>query len=407
MTALFKIKENKWLNAAVPALLLHSCIGSVYCWSLLKGEIAAEMGVSVSSVEFAFSLAIFFLGMSAAFGGRFVEKNVKTASRLSTMFFCVGLVGAVWAIRIGSVPALFAFYGVCMGIGLGLGYLSPVKTLMIWFSEHKGLATGIAIAGFGLSKVLFSPYIQWSNAHHGIEFTLLTMSGISLVLMGFSSLFLKKPSAWREDLPPFRLRDSLKIIFNFTYIRIWLIFYLNITCGLALIAYEKELAGTVAGIVNVGLVASLTAAFNTFGRLGYSTLSDAFPRNKAWVYCIIFASSAIACALPVAGWMKVIVVVLLCVVNAGYGGGFSTLPNLLSSKFGLRQISTIHGFALSAWAWAGLSGNQLANLIVNYLKLDFGWLMTVLAVLYVLSLGISVSLLSFKKENSDVLPVAS
>ncbi|MBO5977756.1 MAG: MFS transporter [Bacteroidales bacterium] len=153
--------NNKWLNGAIPALLIHCSIGTVYCWSLLKDAIAAQLGSSVASIEWAFSLAIFFLGMSAAFGGNLVEKNVKRSAFLSTICFTVGMIGTGFAILMASPVAVLLSYGVVMGIGLGIGYLTPVKTLMMWFSEHKGLATGIAITGFGLAKVIASPIIQY------------------------------------------------------------------------------------------------------------------------------------------------------------------------------------------------------------------------------------------------------
>ena len=384
-------KGNKWVCAAVPAVLLHSCIGSVYCWSMLKGDIAEAMGVTTSSIEMAFSLAIFFLGMSAAFGGRLVERDVTLSSRLSTLCFCAGLVGAALSVQHKSVWALFLTYGVLMGVGLGLGYLSPVKTLMIWFARHKGLATGIAISGFGLSKVLFSPFIQWCGAHYGIQATLYSMAAISVALMGLSSALLRKPDNWVETVDPFSIRESWKIITDKGYIKIWICFYLNITCGLALIAYEKEL-GKLTGVANIALLASATAVFNTLGRLGYATLSDVFKRDKAWIYVIVFATSVAACLAPLAAMTMVAVVALLCVVNAGYGGGFSSLPVLLGNKFGMAKISTIHGFALSAWAWAGLSGNQLANLIINKLGMGYSTLITVIGVLFLVSMAISLTL---------------
>jgi len=130
--------NNKWMRGAIPALFLHSCIGSVYCWSLLKGEIAHEMEIPVAHIEFAFSLAIFFLGMSAAVGGRFVEKAVRVSSLLSCICFASGLFCSVWAIRAHSTLGLMLSYGCLMGIGLGLGYLSPVKTLMLTCGMYDG-----------------------------------------------------------------------------------------------------------------------------------------------------------------------------------------------------------------------------------------------------------------------------
>ena len=374
--------ENKWLRAAVPALLLHSCIGSVYCWSLLKDEIAQEIGCTVSSIEFAFSLAIFFLGMSAAFGGTFVEKNVKQSSFISMLCFTGGLGLSVVSIMMHSVIGLMFSYGCLMGIGLGIGYLSPVKTLMLWFSKHKGLATGIAISGFGLSKVLFSPFIEWCNNAHSIYHTLIIMAIISIVLMSCATYLIRKPLDWKEPQVKHNIKDYWHIISDHTYLEIWLIFYLNITCGLALISFEKSI-GLYAGLTNIGILAAFTALFNTIGRFGYSTSSD-FVDRKEWIYIVIFASSFIGMLMGCI-WL-LFIPAMLCIINAGYGGGFSTLPTLLQSRFGMAQISTIHGFALSAWAWAGLSGNQISNLVLNTLHWSYESLFGILAVLYFISL---------------------
>ena len=376
--------KSKWIHGALPALLIHCCIGTVYCWSLLKGDIAGLMKVNVSSIEFAFSLAIFFLGMSAAFGGRFVEKNVRRSSLVSMLCFSGGLLGTIYAITLGSIPLLFLFYGGIMGIGLGLGYLSPVKTLMLWFSKHKGLATGIAISGFGLSKALFSPFITWCNSGYGIKATLFCISVISIICMGAASMLIKKPDGWKEDSRKFSILEAIRTILNPVYLKIWTVFYLNITCGLALIAFEKDLAEK-SGLGWIGILASLTALFNTLGRFGYSTVSD-WTKDKSKIYLTIFFTSGLAMILPIFFGLKIwVIVVMLCIINSGYGGGFSTLPTFLESKFGMKRISMIHGFALSAWGWAGLSGNQLSNLVLNYYHGEFNDLFIVLCSLYILA----------------------
>lgn len=376
--------KSKWIHGALPALLIHCCIGTVYCWSLLKGDIAGLMKVNVSSIEFAFSLAIFFLGMSAAFGGRFVEKNVRRSSLVSMLCFSGGLLGTIYAITLGSIPLLFLFYGGIMGIGLGLGYLSPVKTLMLWFSKHKGLATGIAISGFGLSKALFSPFITWCNSGYGIKATLFCISVVSIICMGAASMLIKKPDGWKEDSRKFSILEAIRTILNPVYLKIWAVFYLNITCGLALIAFEKDLAEK-SGLGWIGILASLTALFNTLGRFGYSTVSD-WTKDKSKIYLTIFFTSGLAMMLPIFFGLKIwVIVVMLCIINSGYGGGFSTLPTFLESKFGMKRISMIHGFALSAWGWAGLSGNQLSNLVLNYYHGEFNDLFIVLCSLYILA----------------------
>lgn len=382
--------NNKWVRAAIPAVFIHACIGSVYCWSLLKGDIASEIGCSVSSIEFAFSLAIFFLGMSAAFGGSFVERNVKLASLTSLVCFVSGLLLSVLSIKLHSIIGLMLSYGCLMGIGLGIGYLSPVKTLMLWFSEHKGLATGIAISGFGLSKVLFSPFITWCNSEYGVCTTLYLMAAISIFFMSLAAILIRKPEGWVENKNKMKLIDSWNIITNPTFLKIWFVFYINITCGLALIAFEKNL-GLSVGISSVGLLAALTALFNTIGRFFYSTASD-YLKNKEIIYLIIFVSSAISMIMGISFMSMIPIMILLCVINAGYGGGFSTLPTLLQSKFGMEKISTIHGFALSAWAFAGLSGNQLSNIIINTMNLTYTHLFIVLCLLYSISFIVTINL---------------
>ncbi len=357
---------------------------------------ADEIGCSVSAIEFAFSLAIFFLGMSAAFGGRFVEQNVKKSSVLSMFCFVSGLLLSVLSIKTHSALGLMLSYGCLMGVGLGIGYLSPVKTLMLWFSKHKGLATGIAISGFGLSKVLFSPFIEWCTPQYGVCTTLTCMSIISIFFMSTAAWLIHKPKGWIEPVSKFDIKDYYHIIKNPTYLKIWFLFYLNITCGLALIAFEKSIGQTV-GIMNIGLLASLTALFNTLGRFGYSTCSD-YLNRKETIYKIIFISSCLAMLLG-SVWMVLIpTVLLLCTINAGYGGGFSTLPTLLQSKFGMEKISTIHGLALSAWAWAGLSGNQLSNLIINGLGYDYTVLFNVLFLLYLISFVVTLTIPEGKVE---------
>ncbi|MBO7173499.1 MAG: OFA family MFS transporter [Burkholderiaceae bacterium] len=383
--------ENKFVRAAIPALFIHMCIGSVYCWSLLKGQIAVDMGVGVPQIEMAFSLAIFFLGMSAAFGGRLVEKNVNFTSFLSMVCFVSGLCLASYAVTIQSLPLLFASYGALMGVGLGIGYLSPVKTLMLWFKDSPGLATGIAISGFGLSKVIFSPIIEGLLSVYDSSTTLLIMAGISVLPMTLAAILIRKPKHWIEATHKFCIKEAFRIVFNPDYIKIWLMFFINITCGLALIAFEKPI-GLYVGFSSIALLSSLTAVFNTAGRFCYATGSD-FLTRKAFIYGIIFLTSLACCFASYALMLPMVIVVALMVVNAGYGGGFSTLPIILKETFGMEKISMIHGFALSAWAWAGLSGNQLSSYLINIKGYGYEVLFGVLGVLYAISFVISLSLM--------------
>ena len=386
-----KLKENKWFRAAIPALLLHCSIGTVYCWSIFSEEIAKHIGFSKSATEWAFSLAIFFLGMSAAFLGHVVEKNIHKSSLIATICFSVGMIGTGGFIYYGGLPqnqgsliallGIYLCYGVIMGIGLGTGYLSPVKTLMLWFSDRKGLATGLAVAGFGAAKAIASPIMQSmlkNMGESGIYKMFWILGAVYFVMMFIGHLLLKKPEGWHEPQGKEEKQSIMAVIKTkkiTNYIGIWLMFYINITCGLALLSQEKMIVKCIGLAEYVGIIATISAIFNAGGRLGFSAWADKM-KDRNTVFKIIFVVSIIltAAAILTGGIINgansivltILVLVLLMFVNAGYGGGFSNIPTLLSDHYGMGSISALHGITLSAWGFAGLTGNQLATWIVNH-----------------------------------------
>ena len=381
-------RTNKWIRAAIPALLLHCSIGTVYCWSLFSENIGKHIGFSKGATEWAFSFAIFFLGMSAAFLGHIVEKDIHKSSLIAAICFAVGMAGTgafiyYGGLHKGSVVALvgiYVCYGLIMGIGLGTGYLSPVKTLMLWFSDQKGLATGLAVAGFGAAKAIASPIMEKmlaSLGEGGIYKMFFILAAVYFVMMFVGHLLLKKPEGWHEPQTKEKGESILSVIKTrpvMNYVGIWLMFYINITCGLALISQEKMIIKCLGLAGAVATISIFSAVFNAGGRLVLSAVADKM-KDRNTMYKIIFIGSIICTALViVTGGIKngngnvgliALVLVLIMVVNAGYGGGFSNVPTLLSDQYGMGSISALHGITLSAWAFAGLTGNQLANWIVN------------------------------------------
>ncbi len=397
--------SNRWTRAAIPALLIHCSIGTVYCWSLLKGDIAEYIGRSKSEVEWAFSIAIFFLGMSAAFAGRIVEKDIHKSSLIAAICFAAGFAGTGVSIYFKSLPGIYICYGMIMGIGLGLGYLSPVKTLMLWFQDKKGLATGLAVAGFGLAKVIASPIMVALINAVGIIYMFYILAAAYFVMMMIGHFLLKKPEGWVEEAgkSDFKLLSMFK---NPAFIGIWLMFYINITCGLALISQEKDILNTMgAGAAIIGAVSSLTAVFNAGGRLGYSAIADKL-KDRNTMYKFIFILSTVMTAVVfftngIGNAIIPMVIILLCIVNAGYGGGFSNLPTLLSDRYGMKHVSQIHGLALSAWAFAGLTGNQMSSFIVTKTEYSFNGVLVVTGILYIIALLISFLLVGKAKKTEE------
>ena len=428
-------RNNKWIRAAIPALLLHCSIGTVYCWSLFSENIGKHIGFSKGATEWAFSFAIFFLGMSAAFLGNVVEKDIHKSSLIAAICFAVGMAGTgafIWygGKNQGSVLALvgiYVCYGLIMGIGLGTGYLSPVKTLMLWFRDQKGLATGLAVAGFGAAKAIASPIMEKmlkGLGEGGIYKMFLILAAVYFVMMFVGHLLLKKPDDWHEPQTKEKGQSILSVIKTrpiMNYVGIWLMFYINITCGLALISQEKMIVKCLGLAGAVATVSIFSAVFNAGGRLVLSAAADKM-KDRNTMYKLIFIASIVVTALViVTGGIKngngnigliILVLALIMVVNAGYGGGFSNVPTLLSDQYGMGSISALHGITLSAWAFAGLTGNQLANWIVNrFGKLEvvdgievnptgYQMVLYVTLALYIVALLLSVFFVrGAKKEN--------
>lgn len=353
--------NNKWLRGALPAILIHISIGSVYAWSMLVSAISTYIGSPQSKVQFAFSLAIFFLGMSAAFGGKFVERNIKKSSLVSCGFFVSGLFITALAIHFKSLLLLYLGYGCVLGIGLGVGYITPVKSLMLWFKDNKGLATGIAVCAFGFASTIASPLITFLTSHYSLEGSFIRLGFIYLIPMLIAHLIIKKPDWYKEEIhPDFDVAATIK---EKSFILIWLIMFLNITCGLALISIANPLLKEQGlGLKFITIIVSIMGIFNGAGRLVFSAVSDKL-KDRTNIYRVILLLGlyfAIAAATFKTSTMTGIT---LCVVSACYGAGFSCLPTLLSDIYGMDNISKIHGLALTAWSMAGLCGNQLSSLV--------------------------------------------
>lgn len=386
--------NNKWLRAAIPALLIHCSIGTVYCWSTIKQAVAEQIGASTFATGWAFSLAIFFLGMSAAFAGKVVEADIHKSSLIACICFTAGMIGTGLTIQFTSgilaLLGIYLFYGVIMGIGLGVGYLTPVKTLMLWFSDQKGLATGISIMGFGLAKAIATPIMEILQNKYGISVMFYILGLVYFCMMMLGHILLKKPDGWVEDVA---VNNEFKLIAMFKnpmFVGIWFMFYINIHCGLMLISYEKQLLSTVfVSALALSILPSITACCNALGRIGYSTISDKL-KDRNTIYMIIFTSCvAVSLASLVGNRLPIVIVITLMVVNLGYGGGFSTLPALLSSRFGMESISKIHGLTLSAWAVAGITGNNLSELILRHNNNNYTYLYIVTLGLYMTAFIIS------------------
>ena len=248
--------KNRWLIAA-SAVGIHISIGSVYAWSVYTKPLIEKFGWGLKETQFTFSLAIFFLGISAAFLGHFLEKyGPKKSGLMSAIFFGLGIAGSGLAIKLESLPLLYLSYGVFGGIGLGIGYITPVSSLVKWFPDRRGLATGLAIMGFGFAALISSPLIVRLIFTVGIANTFFIMGTAYFIIIFVSSQYLSPPPAgWvpagmkahvasgkiklNNDLSNLTANEAIKTK-RFGYL--WIMLFINITCGISIISVASPMA---------------------------------------------------------------------------------------------------------------------------------------------------------------------
>lgn len=366
------MKRNRWC-IALAAMGIHICIGSVYAWSVLTRPIMESMGFSLQETTWTFSLAILFLGLSAGCLGNFVQKAGPQKSGLvATAFFAAAMFGTAGALYLHSLPLLYLCYGVIGGIGLGTGYITPVSTLVKWFPENRGFATGLAIMGFGFASMIAGPVMQVLVAHVGLVTNFLILGVVYLLIMTASSLYLALPDAealpagtdrggkssetspvYADAVPQFSLAQAMKTWQLYT---IWGLFFVNITCGIALLAVASPMAQEVVGMspLAAASMVGIIGFVNGAGRIAWATVSDYIGRANTYLLFFaieIFAFFKLASETNAFSFQLVVLLIITC-----YGGGFSCMPAYLSDLFGTKALSAIHGRILTAWGAAGIAG---------------------------------------------------
>lgn len=359
---------------ALAAVGIHLCIGSVYAWSVLTKPVMEDMGLSLSEVTWAFSIAILFLGMSAGFLGGLVERiGPRNSGWLSACFFGTGMLGTALAISWKSPFLLYLFYGCLGGIGLGTGYITPVSTLVKWFPRHRGFATGLAIMGFGFSALLAGPAMQYLTSTVGLVSTFFILGTVYFVIIVLSASYLRPP---RKGEVATRFEEGLRkqtdtrkqrtakessltrkeAMHTWKWYALWWIFFTNITCGIGLLAIVSPMAQEV-----IHMTAAEAASFvgiigivNGAGRIIWSTVSDRIGRGLTYILFFAFEIAAFY-LLAQTGDVFLFEWLVLAIISC-YGGGFSCMPAYLSDLFGVRQLAAIHGSILTAWGMAGIAG---------------------------------------------------
>lgn len=360
---------------AIGGILLHLMIGSVYAWSVFTGPIAKQTGWALSSVTVAFSIAIFFLGMSAAFMGRLVERfGPRLTGTVAALLYGSGILLTGLAVQLESLPLLYIGYGVVGGLGLGAGYVTPVSTIIAWFPDKRGLATGMAIMGFGFAAMLTGPIAQNLIAGIGLVPTMYVLGTAYLLIMLTAAQVIRKPRP--SEVPAADIAKSVSLtgtamtanqaVKTRSFRYLWLMFFINITCGIGLVAVASPMAQQQTGMsaATAAMMVGVVGLFNGFGRLAWATLSDLIGRPLT--YTLIFTVDVAMLAGILVFSSPLLFGIALCLIMSCYGAGFSVIPAYLGDVFGTKQLGAIHGYVLTAWAVAGVVGPTLLSLSDQY-----------------------------------------
>jgi MFS family permease len=387
---------SRWMVPPA-ALCVHLCIGQAYALSVFNLPMTKLIGVTQSAPDdrkltelgWIFSIAMVFLGGSAAVFGRWVEEGgprraMFTAALCWAGGFFLSAIGVythmLWLIYIG--------YGVLGGCGLGIGYISPVSTLIKWFPDRPGMATGMAIMGFGGGAFIASPLSVWllgkftTATHIGVAETFITLGCVYFFFMVVGSIIVRVPApGWKPEgyVAPTQsvgliTRNDVFVYDALKTPQFWLIWWvlcLNVTAGIGVLGQASAMSqemfpGHITAIAAAGFV-GLMSLFNMGGRFFWASTSDYIGRRNTY-FVFVVLGFCLYCTVPYAGSMGSVALFVCCflIIISMYGGGFATVPAYLRDMFGTRYVGAIHGMLLTAWSAAGVFGPVLVNYIREY-----------------------------------------
>ncbi|MEP6961725.1 MAG: OFA family MFS transporter [Acidobacteriota bacterium] len=364
---------HRWF-IPIGAVMVHICIGSVYAWSTLSrpiGQLFPNAPAWFNPTYATYSTALVFLGLSAAFGGPWVERHgPRAAATASAVFFGSGLLIGGLGLTLLQPVLVFLGMGLVAGIGCGLGYIAPVSTLVKWFPDRRGMATGMAIMGFGGGAFIAGQLNVRLIANIGVANTVLTMGAIYFVVMMLGARILRRPPmGWKpEGWVPLEHTDTMIATRSVSrnaalrtpqFYLLWGILFINVTAGIGILAQASPMVQDLfqETALQAGGVVSLLSIFNAGGRFFWASSSDYLGRRNTYsiFFIVQLALFLIVPGLAARGEWGLFEASLFVVVSM-YGGGFATIPAFLADIFGPENVGAIHGALLTAWSAAAIVG---------------------------------------------------
>ncbi|WP_327720535.1 OFA family MFS transporter [Streptomyces sp. NBC_00490] len=380
------VAPTGWSRWLVPpaALSVHLSIGQAYAWSVFKPPLESALGLSGTQSALPFQLGIVMLGLSAAFGGTLVERNgPRWAMTVALICFSSGFLLSALGAYTEQYWLIVFGYGFVGGIGLGIGYISPVSTLIKWFPDRPGMATGIAIMGFGGGALIASPWsaqmlesfgsdssgIAAAFLVHGLSYAVFMTLGVLLVRVPRTEKPIGDSGPSVLAGPQVSARNAVRTP---QFWCLWVVLCMNVTAGIGILEkaapmitdFFRNTSTPVSVSAAAGFVALLSAA-NMAGRIGWSSTSDLIGRKN--IYRLYLGAGALMYLLIalVGDSSKPVFILCALVILSFYGGGFATIPAYLKDLFGTYQVGAIHGRLLTAWSTAGVLGPLIVNWIAD------------------------------------------
>ncbi len=384
---------NRW-RIPTAALAIHLAIGQAYAFSVFNLPLNKQEGWKLSTIGWVFSIAIVFLGVSAALFGHWLEKvGPRRAMFAAACCFSGGFLVGALGIKMHSFPILLLGYGVLGGFGLGLGYISPVSTLIKWFPDRPGMATGMAIMGFGGGAMIASPLSVALMNHfrsptsQGVAPAFVSLAVLYFIFMMFGVFTVRlprpgwRPAGWSPPITPPKLVTTANVDVNEAmrtpqFWLLWWVLCLNVTAGIGVIGQASPMIQEIffkgsRPAAAAGFVALLSLA-NMTGRFGWASLSDVIGRKATYTTFFVLGMALYAFVPHTRELNSVLLfVIAFVIILSMYGGGFSTIPAYLKDLYGTMQVGAIHGRILTAWSAAGIFGPVLVNYIREY-EIDHG-----------------------------------
>jgi len=357
--------RSRWLIAAA-AVVMQICLGAAYGWSVFVQPLVNTTSWTLTEVSLNFTIAIAFLGLGTILGGLWQDRaGPRRVATVAGVIYGVSYLLAGFFASRQSLSGLYFSYGVLGGIGMGMGYITPVATVTKWFPDRRGLMTGVAVAGYGAGALIMSPFAARSIVARGVPATFEILGVVYLILVvAAAQCYANPPAGWRPaGWQPRGAVAQAASTYDFTvgeamrtrqFWMLWLMLFLNVSAGIMIISQASPMAQQLVHMTPVaaaGMV-GLISIFNGAGRVFWAWVSDSFGRAR--VYFLLYAIQAVIFFMLPSLTNLTLFSAAFAVIGLCYGGGFGTMPSFTADFFGARYMGGIYGWILLAWGAAAI-----------------------------------------------------